>query len=98
MEAKVPTKKTKIGLGIVAGVVIFLLITWAQYVLLNKSYNYANQDFMTLWTGGRALVEHVNPYDAEIWQPLRVRYGSTWMPNLTAPYPVWVFILMLPFY
>jgi hypothetical protein len=51
---------------------------------------------MSLWTGGKAVILGVNPYDVDVWQPLRAAYGSNWMPDQTSPYPLWTHILFVP--
>jgi hypothetical protein len=94
---KIKSQKTNFWIATLAIVTLFLLFTWGQYSILSRSYNYANQDFMSLWGGGRALLEGLNPYDPEVWQPLRARYGSTWMPTQAAPFPVWTAVFLVPF-
>jgi len=73
------------------------LMAWAQYRHLAYPMCYTGRDFMSLWGGGRALLEGVDPYDPAEWLPLRARYGSTWMPDARAPYPLWTLVLMTPF-
>ena len=43
------------------------------------------------------MLKGIDAYDPEAWQALRARYGSTWMPNPRAPYPIWTAWLMVPF-
>jgi hypothetical protein len=52
---------------------------------------------MSLWSGGRAIWEGVNPYDPESWVSLRVKYGSDWIPDDRAPFPMWTFLFSAPF-
>lgn len=78
-------------------VALFLGLTWANYHYLTGPARYANRDFMSLWAGGRALLEGLNPYEPDIWNPLRARLGSTWMPDDRAPFPLWTLMLYLPF-
>jgi hypothetical protein len=80
------------------GLLIALAATlgYANYRFLVQNINYLDSDFMTLWVGGRALLEGSNPYDAESWTGLFERYGSTWIPNPRAPHPLWTLILFVP--
>lgn len=73
------------------------LMAWAQYRYLAYPIRYTRRDFMSLWGGGRALLERLDPYEPADWLPLRARYGSTWMPDERAPYPLWTLALMMPF-
>lgn len=66
------------------------------YISLVRVGNYADRDFMSLWTGGHAVVRGVNPYDQSVWTPLRAHLGSTWMPDATAPFPFWTLMLFTP--
>lgn len=81
---------------LLVGLVVCTLLAGIFYVLLVPARNYANADFMSLWSGGRAILEGVNPYDPDHWLPLRDRYGSSWFPDDTAPFPLWTFILFTP--
>jgi hypothetical protein len=78
------------------GAIIVALLSGALYVSLVRVVNYADRDFMSLWTGGRALTQGVNPYDASVWGPLREHYGSAWIPDATAPFPLWTFVFFVP--
>lgn len=73
------------------------MMACAQYRYLAYPIRYTGRDFMSLWAGGRAVLEGLDPYDAEVWLPLRARYGSTWMPDERAPFPLWTLALMAPF-
>ncbi|MCP4423232.1 MAG: hypothetical protein GY803_01940, partial [Chloroflexi bacterium] len=78
--------------------VIFLgCLTWANYRFLTGTGQYASHDYMSLWAGGRAVIEGLNPYDPAVWGPLRERYGSEWIPDAQAPFPLWTLILHVPF-
>lgn len=79
------------------GVLAFILLAWLHYRFVVAPLDYANKDFMSLWTGARALLQGLNPYDADVWQPLRAQYGSSWMPDPRAPFPLWTFLAMVPF-
>ncbi len=77
---------------------VFLLVTWANYVGPASQYRgMANQDFMSLWTGGKAIVLGLNPYSEAVWRPLRAAYGSTWLRDRIAPFPLWTFLFFVPF-
>ena len=69
------------------------IMAWAQYRYLAYPIRYTRRDFMSLWGGGRAVLEGLDPYDPEVWLPLRARYGSTWMPDERAPFPRWTLVL-----
>lgn len=84
-------------LFIVLSILAISILTWLSYVFIIPIFDYPNKDFMTFWTGSRALLEGIDLYNDQLWEPLRARYGSSWMPNATAPYPLWTFILTLPF-
>lgn len=84
-------------IAIVLGILVLVLLAWLHYRFVVTPLDYANKDFMSLWTGARAILRGLNPYDAEVWQPLRAEYGSNWMPDSRAPFPLWTFLLMIPF-
>ncbi|MDX1664791.1 MAG: hypothetical protein R3272_13450, partial [Candidatus Promineifilaceae bacterium] len=42
---------------------IFLVLAWLHYRLVVPPLDYANKDFMTLWTGGKAILLGLDPYD-----------------------------------
>jgi hypothetical protein len=67
-----------------------------NYAVLTRHVEYANQDFMTFWAGGRAVLEGLDSYDPDIWFPLQARYGSVWNPNRINPYPLWTDIIIAP--
>jgi hypothetical protein len=73
------------------------LLVIIHHCILTSSNRYANEDFMALWCGGRAVLEGIDPYDPSAWPALRARSGSMWMPNLRLPYPIWIAWLMVPF-
>lgn len=74
------------------------LIVWANYsTVAIQAGRMTNQDFMSLWTGGKAIALGLNPYDAKVWRPLRAAYGSTWMPDLVSPFPLWTLLFFVPF-
>lgn len=84
-------------IALVLGVLALLLLAWLHYRFVVAPLDYANKDFMSLWTGARAVMRGLNPYDADVWQPLRAEYGSNWMPDSRAPFPLWTFLAMIPF-
>lgn len=77
--------------------VCFLLLAWFHHQFVVTPLDYANKDFMSLWTGGRAILKGVNPYDPAVWGPLRASYGSEWFPDSSAPFPLWTSLILLPF-
>ncbi|HSM56435.1 MAG TPA: glycosyltransferase 87 family protein [Candidatus Sulfomarinibacteraceae bacterium] len=79
------------------GLLLFLVVSWLHYRFVVGPLDYANKDFMSLWTGGRAVLRGLDPYDPAVWAPLRMEYGSEWMPDARAPFPLWTFLLMTPF-
>lgn len=76
---------------------LFGALTWASYRFLTGPAVYVNRDFMSLWTGGRAILMDLDPYDPEVWRPLRAHFGSTWLQDTRAPFPLWTFLFTLPF-
>ena len=75
----------------------FMLLVWFHHQFVVAPLDYANKDFMSLWTGGRAVLNGLDPYDEAVWGPLRASYGSEWFPDPSAPFPLWTFVVMLPF-
>jgi hypothetical protein len=82
---------------VLGGVGLFIAVAWLHYLFVVQPLDYANKDFMSLWTGARALLRGLNPYNPAVWTPLRAEYGSEWMPDGTAPFPLWTFLMMIPF-
>lgn len=72
----------------------FVGICWAIY-RMDTSF-LANRDFMSLYAGGTAVLEGLNPYDVDVWHPLRARLGSSWMPDPRAPFPMWTIMFFAP--
>lgn len=94
-----PAEKPDTPLAFKLFIVIFALacfvgISWAVH-RMDTSF-LANRDFMSLYAGGTAVVEGLNPYDVEVWHPLRARLGSTWMPDPRAPFPLWTIMFFAP--
>ena len=55
-------------------------------------------DFATIWTGPRALLLGLDPYDATTWRETAVRIGTAHIPdNAVYVYPPWVTIALVPF-
>lgn len=77
-------------------IVAFALVGINHYYIV-PMFDYANKDFMTLWAGGRALLDGVDQYHPEGWVPLFPKYNSVWIPNQTNPYPIWASLLLVPF-
>ena len=88
--------KTSWKWGALLFLVVAGLLLWANHRFLTASGRYVNEDFMSYWLGGRALLEGVDPYDAAVWIPLRERYGSSWFPDERPPQPPWTTLLFLP--
>ena len=55
-------------------------------------------DFATIWTGPRAFVLGLDPYDPATWQATAVRIGSERNPSFNEVYlyPPWVTIALVP--
>jgi len=77
-------------------VLAFALLLWAHYRFLTSVRSWANRDFMSLYSGGRTVLEGIDPYEANAWISLRHRLGSTWMPDAGAPFPLWTLMLFAP--
>jgi len=90
------TTKNKIMI-VVLVLVLFAALSWGMYRTQTYPDRYANRDFMSLWAGGRAILTGLNPYDPDVWEPLRRQYGSTWIPDDRAPFPLWTLMWVLPF-
>ncbi|HUQ41434.1 MAG TPA: glycosyltransferase 87 family protein [Candidatus Limnocylindrales bacterium] len=68
---------------------------------------YIDSDFMQYYAGSHALIERASPYDQTWWNDFHRRSGSivaTGAPHTgdpatdwTTPYPLWVFLLLVPF-
>ncbi|MBK7896061.1 MAG: hypothetical protein IPJ90_14535 [Anaerolineaceae bacterium] len=78
-------------------ILVFALLTWGMYEMLTAPARYNNRDFMSLFAGGKAILRGLDPYNPEVWLPLRAELGSTWMPDDRAPFPLWTLLLVLPF-
>ena len=94
LQAKEPVRW---WLWLFGAALIFLLIGWLHYLFVVSPLDYANKDFMSLWTGGKAVLRGLDPYNVAVWQPLRAEYGSRWMPDPRAPFPLWTFLFTVPF-
>jgi hypothetical protein len=77
--------------------VVFLGIALIIHNTLTSSKQYGNRDFMSLYTGGRAVLNGLDPYNPQVWNPLRSNLGSTWMPDDRAPFPLWTLLIFVPF-
>lgn len=91
-----PKKQNPVVLALLI-LVVFGLLTWGMYELLTGPARYNNRDFMSLYAGGKAILRGLDPYDPDVWLPLRAELGSTWMPDDRAPFPLWTLLLVLPF-
>ncbi len=55
-------------------------------------------DFATIWTGPRAFLLGLDPYDPATWRETAVRIGTAHTPdNAVYVYPPWVTIALVPF-
>jgi hypothetical protein len=76
----------------------FGLVVWANYsTVASLSDGMASQDFMSLWIGAKTIIMRVNPYDVDVWRPLRASYGSEMLTDLVGPFPMWTFMFFIPF-
>lgn len=79
-------------------VLVLGALTWVNYsTLATRGSGMTGKDFMSLWTGGKAIALGLNPYDVKVWCPLRADYGSTWMPDPISPWPLWTHLIFVPF-
>src|SRR5690606_26554032 len=83
--------------GVVVVALPFVLVVRAHFRFVVGPLDYANKDFMSLWSGATAILQGLNPYDEAVWEPLRAAYGSSWMPDPRAPFPLWTFLFLTPF-
>ena len=79
---------TGLGLGVV--VVIVLFSGFRDTVV-------ASGDFGIIWSGPRALIDGVDPYDAVAWTAERLRLGLAPTNSPVYAYPPWVAVALLPF-
>lgn len=81
-----------VGLAVgLAGLVIFF---WdLRFAMLGID------DFATIWTGPRAFLLGLDPYDPATWRETAVRIGTAQNPSFSAVYlyPPWVTIALAPF-
>ena len=85
-------------LTVILFIVLVGLVVWANYFMqANLSGKMTGKDFMSLWTGGKAIVLGLNPYDVNVWRPLRAAYGCNWMPDPISPWPLWTHLFFVPF-
>lgn len=75
----------------------FLALVWIFHTGLTSSGQYADRDFMSLYAGGRAVLQGLDPYDPQVWTSLRARLGGTWHPDARAPFPLWSLLPLVPF-
>jgi len=55
-------------------------------------------DFATIWTGPRAFLLGLDPYNPETWRDIAVQIGTAHIPdNAVYVYPPWVTIALVPF-
>lgn len=73
------------------------LLALVHYIFVVEALDYANKDFMSLWTGGKALLAGQSPYDPNVWRAMRTQFGSSWFPDDRAPFPLWTFVFTTPF-
>jgi hypothetical protein len=87
-------------LAIPAALIILALLAAVDYLVFISpamlNADYTERDYMTLWAGGRAVIEGLDPHDEAVWLPLRERYGAEWKTSLVAPHPLWTYVLLAP--
>lgn len=92
--------------------VLALLVACAAAVAVLAMFGwparaYVASDWMQYYAGSHALLEGASPYDAAWWRAFHERVGApvqTGPPHptdpaqdWTTPYPLWTFVLLLPF-
>jgi hypothetical protein len=75
----------------------FLALVWIVHAGWTSSGQYADRDFMSLYAGGRAILQGLDPYDPQVWTPLRAQLGGTWHPDERSPFPLWTLLPLAPF-
>ncbi|MCI0394314.1 MAG: DUF2029 domain-containing protein [Chloroflexi bacterium] len=76
--------------------VFLVAMTWANYTYLHAP-KYVHRDFMSLWAGGWAILHDIDPYDPELWRPLRLELGSKWTTGDAGnAFPLWTLVLFTP--
>ena len=79
-----------LALGLIAGASSVLLLFSGYRAAVT-----AHGDFGIIWSGPRAVLDGVDPYDHAGWAISRARYGLP-LTTYTYPYPPWVAIALLP--
>ena len=78
-----------LGLGLAA-----LLIFFGEL----RASMLGEDDFATIWTGPRAFLLGLDPYNPETWRDIAVQIGTAHIPdNAVYVYPPWVTIALVPF-
>ena len=80
-----------------AAVAVVIAFTVNYTRLASQAGGMTGKDFMSLWSGGKALALGLDPYDAAVWRPLRASYGDTWLPDAICPFPAWTIVFFVPF-
>ena len=79
-------------------VAVLGLVVWANHhVQINISGRMTQKDFMSIWTGAKAVILGLNPYDVSVWRPLRRAYGCSWNRDPISAWPLWTHLFFVPF-
>lgn len=92
----VTSRRTDVAysVGLAVGLAAFVIFFWDLRIAM-----LGIDDFATIWTGPRAFLLGLDPYDPATWQATAVRIGSVQNPSFNAVYlyPPWVTIALVPF-
>jgi glycosyl transferase family 87 len=77
--------------GLVLGCLV-LLTLFADY----RASAIAQGDFGIIWSGPRAILDGIDPYDPAAWTRERLRYGFIPTNSPVYAYPPWVAIALIP--
>ncbi|MGH2378660.1 MAG: glycosyltransferase 87 family protein, partial [Candidatus Limnocylindria bacterium] len=78
--------------GLAAGATVLVLFGFVERLGSNVQTN----DLAGFWAGPRALLDGVDPYDAETWQATIARLGTQTTPDPVYGYPPWMLIALVP--
>lgn len=92
---------------VVAAAAVVLLATAVLAAIGWPARSYRDSDWLQYYAGSRAILEGASPWDAAWWRVFYQDVGSVALtapphspdtpPDWTTPYPLWTFVLLLPF-
>ena len=95
----IPTAVIALTCAVLAATIALALLGWPWSA-------YRDSDFVQYYAGARSIVEGATPYDHTWWTEFHERVGSRALHapphsggpgDWTTPYPLWTFVLLVPF-